>query len=371
MVVAITRPTRVIVSKSAVKHNLDATRDASHAKFMWLAVKSNAYGFGIIPMSQAAVEAGVDGLAVAILDEALAIRQAGITVPILVLGITPPGYAKLAAEYDVILTVADQNWLTQAHDELAGVENPLQINIAVDTGMNRIGFTDREQLADALDYARNQVGIFDDLGIMTHFAESDSPKVDYFHKQVDRWHELTDGLELPRMVHLANSAAALYHADEIPTDVIRAGTIAYGIEPSQGELRDASYVEPVLTLETELNFVKQCHEGDGVSYGHTYYTSEGEWIGTIPLGYGDGLSRKIQGFDVIIEGERCPLIGKPAMDQMMVALSHAFPVGTKVTVIGKNHGQENTLEDVGAHVGVTPWEVSIHLQERLTRVLGK
>lgn len=369
MVVAVTRPTRIIVSKSAVKHNLDETRKAANADFMWLAVKSNAYGFGLIPMSQAAVEAGVDGLAVAILDEALAIRQAGITIPILVLGITPAEYAPLAAEYDVMLTVANQTWLDQATTTLAKSDKALQINFGVDTGMNRIGFTDREALANALAFADNQK-VFDVVGIMTHFAESDSSHVDYFHGQIARWHELTDGLPLPRMVHLANSAAALYHADEIPTEVIRAGTIAYGIEPSQGELRDRSYVEPVLTLETELNFVKQCHEGDGVSYGHTYYTSENEWIGTIPLGYGDGLSRKVQGFEVIIEGERCPLIGKPAMDQMMVALPHEFPVGTKVTVIGKNNGLENTLEDIGAHVGITPWEVGIHLQERITRVLG-
>jgi alanine racemase len=368
MVEAITRPTRLLISQAAVTKNVAAVREMSKAKTVFQAVKANAYGFGLIPFSTAAVRGGVDGLAVAVLDEALALREAGITVPILVLGIVLPQYAGLMADNDIIATVSSVDWLENAQGYLTE-SAPLLVSIAVDTGMGRIGFREREELQAAIDFIHRNASDYVYEGLMTHFSEGDSLKVDYFHKQLDRWHELTDGLEMPPMVHLANSGAALYHPDEIPTDVIRAGTVTYGIEPSLGEVMADDYLAPVMTLESEIVFVKQMHEGDGISYGHIYYASEGEWIGTVPVGYGDGLTRDLTGYKVLVDGQEAPIVGKLAMDQLMISLPHEMSVGTKVTFIGKNGNQEKTLDDMAAHTGLAPWVITTALQERLHRMI--
>jgi len=107
----------------------------------------------------------------------------------------------------------------------------------------------------------------------------------------------------------------------------------------------------------------------GISYGHTYYTHEGEWVGTLPIGYADGLPRPIQGFEVLVNGKKAPIIGQIAMDQMMISLPEELPVGTVVTIIGKQGQYENTIEDVAQHVGLAPWVVVTGLQDRLMRVL--
>jgi alanine racemase len=368
MVEAITRPTRLLISQQAVSHNIAAVRKMSGAKTVFQAVKANAYGFGLIPFSQAAIAAGVDGLAVAVLDEALALRDAGITVPILILGIVLPQYAGLIADNDIIATVSSVDWLAAAQPVLTE-SKPLKVSLAVDTGMGRIGFRERGELEAAITALHADPADFIYHGLMTHFSEGDSLKVDYFHKQLTKWHEMTQGLEMPPMVHLANSGATMYHGDEVPMDVVRIGTVTYGIEPSLGEVIPDDYLKPVMTLESELIFVKQMHEGDGISYGHIYYAGEGEWIGTVPVGYGDGLTRDLTGYKVLVNGVEAPIVGKLAMDQLMVSLPGPLPVGTKVTFLGRNGDREKTLDDMAAHTGMAPWEITTALQDRLHRLV--
>jgi alanine racemase len=366
--IATHRPTRLLISKEAVAHNIKETRDAAHAKTVFLAVKANAYGFGLLEVSQAAIDGGADGLAVAVIDEALTLREAGFTCPILIMSLIQPEYAGLAAAHSLITTVASLDWLKQAQPYL-NADIPLRVSVAVDTGMGRIGYRDRGEIDASLDFMHANPRQFDYYGLMTHFSQADSAQVDYFHKQLARWHELTDTLEKPVMVHVANSGASMYHADEIPHDVIRAGTSVYGIEPSLGELRPANYLQQIERLETELVFVKQMHDGDGISYGHIYTAHEGEWIGTLALGYGDGLLRKLTGFHVLVNGQECQIVGKLAMDAMMIRLPGPMPLGTKVTVLGQDGDKRITLDDWAEYVGIAPWELSIIFQDRLKREL--
>jgi alanine racemase len=366
--IAIHRPTRLLISQAALAHNLEETRKASHCHFMFLAVKANAYGFGLTEVGRGALNGGADGLAVAVIDEAIALRQAGITAPILIMSLVQPEYAQLCIDNDCIATVASLDWLQRALPYLKG-NQPLRVSVAVDTGMGRIGYRDRSEIDASLAFMKAHATAFTYYGLMTHFSQSDSEKVAYFHKQLARWHELTNTLEKPAMVHVANSGAAMYHADEIPTDVIRAGTVAYGIEPSLGELRPANYLQQIERLETELIFVKQMHAGDGISYAHIYEAKEGEWIGTIPLGYGDGLTRRLTGFKVLINGQECQIVGKLAMDAMMIRLPGPLPLGTKVTVLGRDGDKQITLDDWADYVGTAPWELSINFTERLAREL--
>jgi len=368
MVEAITRPTRIEISKSALKNNVDVVKKTSGADKIYLAVKSNAYGLGLILTAKAAVAGGVYGLAVAIIDEALALRHERITAPILILGISSAEYSELMAVQHIMATVVSLNWLKEAATYLSG-EQRLHVTLGVDTGMGRIGFRDRQSLAEAIAYVQVHSDIFDYVGVCTHFAESDSSNTDYFYKQLKRWHDITDGLPEPEFYHVANSGAAMYHADEVPHEVIRVGTVLYGIEPSRGELADGKDLKAVMSLRSEMNFVKLLPAGEGISYSHKYTTTGNEWIGTVPIGYGDGWLRKLTGFNVIVDGHYAPIVGQVAMDQLMIKLPHEYPVGTTVTFIGRDGDLENTIEDVAQHAGLAPWEITTGLQERLHRVL--
>ncbi|WP_275936582.1 alanine racemase C-terminal domain-containing protein, partial [Fructobacillus ficulneus] len=156
---------------------------------------------------------------------------------------------------------------------------------------------------------------------------------------------------------------------KVPTEVIRAGTSVYGVEPSAGVLRPDDYLAPVLTLESEVVMIKQLPAGAAVSYGATYHTTKDQWIATLPIGYGDGLPRELKGYEVIVNGKKAPIVGQLAMDQLMIAVDEPVPVGTTVTFVGQNGDQENTIWQFSEYAGIDPWEATIRFQDRLARYL--
>ncbi|MEE6715101.1 alanine racemase [Schleiferilactobacillus harbinensis] len=368
MVVAQHRPTRLLISQQAIAHNLAVVRQVSGCRTIFMAVKDNAYGFGLLPVSRAVLAGGAQGLAVAVLDEALVLRTAGIKAPILIMSLLDAQYAQACADQQVIVTVASLAWLQKAQHNLTGTA-PLLVSLGLDTGMGRIGYRDRAEIEESIRFLQQHPTQFTYQGLMTHFADSDTVETDYFHRQVRRWHALTDGLPQPPMVHVANSGAAMYHAAEVPTDIIRIGTVVYGMEPSEGTMRPDNYLDQIERLESELIMVKHVPAGEGLSYGHTYVTPTAEWVGTIPIGYGDGLSRKLKGFPVLIQGKKCPIIGNLTMDALMVRLPGPLPVHTPVTLLGQDGDQRLTLTDMAQHTGIAPWELSIRFAERLPRKL--
>ncbi|WP_040535286.1 alanine racemase [Schleiferilactobacillus shenzhenensis] len=369
MVVARHRPTRLLISQKAITHNIAVVQKAAQARFIFAAVKDNAYGFGLLPVSQAALHGGAQGLAVAVVDDGLALREAGITAPILIMSLISATDARLCAEQHFIVTVASLSWLQEAAAYLADTPAPLLVSLAVDTGMARIGTRDRAELAASIQYLQERPAQFTYQGLMTHFADSDIVATDYFHRQVARWHTLTDGLPEPPMVHVANSGAAIYHAAEVPTDVVRIGTALYGLEPSEGTVRPDDYLAQIERLESELIMVKKVPAGEGVSYGHTYMTDTDQWIGTVPIGYGDGLNIKLRGFSVLINGQPCPIVGKLTMDAMMVRLPGPLPVHTPVTILGQDGDRRITLADMAKFTGIAAWDLSIQFSDRLPRLL--
>lgn len=369
MVEAIHRPTRLEFSKSALAYNVQYVKKVSGAKLLWLAVKSNAYGHGLLLVSKLAKQAGIDGLAVAEIDEGIAIRKAGLNDFILILGPTDVADAPLAAKYGFLTTVPSLDWLKQA-DKLLG-DQCLAANLAVDTGMNRIGVRDRQALQDEIDYLKAHEDHFKYQGIYTHFASSDNADDRYFQKQKQRWYDMTKGFPMPEFVHVMNSGAAMYHADELPgcNNIARVGTVVYGVEPSEGELGPIDKLKAVFQLKSALNFVKKIPAGEGISYGSKFVTDKDSWIGTIPIGYGDGWLAEYQDFSLLIDGQRCRQIGQVAMDQMMVLLPKEYPIGTEVTLIGKDGSEENTLYDLHKHSGVPPWKITVAFSDRLKRIV--
>lgn len=370
MAIGIHRPTKITLDRDALVHNINVAKAPFADDInIFAVVKANAYGHGIREITQMAKQAGVTGFAVAILDEALEVRELGYEKePVLVLGITSIEYIVDAAINGISLTVGDLEWLKAAQPILDSEEiPPLRVHIAVDTGMGRIGVQTPADLKDMVKFLREHTREFNFEGMFTHFATADAPTTDYFETQVANWDAAIAAVNpLPKYVHAANSAATIWHPNAIQTNVLRLGAGMYGFNPSGTDL-DAPMLKPVLSLTTEVVFVKQLAKGKSVSYGATYHTSENEWIATLPIGYADGFLRRMQGYHVLVDGQPAEIIGRVTMDQMMIRLPKKYPVGTKVTIVGQSGDQQLSLVELATYANTIPYEIVTNLSTRIKR----
>lgn len=372
MVVTYHRPTRAIIHREALRENIKNEIDRLPAGVeLFAVVKADGYGHGAVATAQTALTVGATGFCVATLDEAIELREAGITEPILVLSVVFPSYLSLVIDYDLSITVATQDWLIEAQEvlnDLVETTKPIKIHLKADTGMGRIGFLTPQAVKEAADFIEASPNMIWE-GLFTHFATADEKDTSYWHKQADRFKEVVDELDhLPRYVHSSNSATALWHDQEMPGNMIRYGVSMYGLNPSGVELLAPYPLKPAMELVSELIQVKELPAGEGIGYGKTYDTPEKEWIGTVPIGYADGWLRKMQGFSLLVEGEYCEIIGRVCMDQLMIRLPREVKVGTKVTLIGENNGQSITMQDIADYLDTIHYEVSCLLSERVPRI---
>ncbi|WP_125583998.1 alanine racemase [Levilactobacillus cerevisiae] len=370
MVVGVHRPTQLVIDRQALRENIHTavTRLATGCE-LFMVVKANGYGHGATQVAQVAKDAGATGFCVAILDEALELRAAGFNEPILVLGVSDPADAPLMANQRISATVADQAWLTDAvaYLDLAKPAAPLQVHLGLDTGMGRIGFKTPATLQAAVAYL-NQQATLNFEGIFTHFSTADSPDDTYFKQQVATWKQLTGALtQLPRYVHVSNSATSLWHA-ECNINVVRFGVAGYGLNPSGTAVKEPYPLQPALSLVSELVHVKQVAAGESVGYGATYTASQSEWVGTVPIGYADGYERRLQGFHVLVNGQPCEIIGRICMDQLMVRLPTKYQRGTKVTLVGQDGDETISLQDVADYCGTIHYEIACGFTSRIPRV---
>jgi len=367
MLPSIHRPAYVEVDLAKLKKNLqNELNSVPEGTKVFAVVKANAYGHGLIKVAKMELEYGATGLCVATLDEGLELRDSGVEAPILVLGIVPVEYAKVAARANISLTVGSLDWLKVAVQLRT---TNLRVHLAVDSGMGRIGFQEKADLIEACNFLNEHKEAFIPEGLFTHFATADSPDEKYFEKQVKRFKEMQSDLPIKfTYVHCANSATALWH-QELATNVIRDGIALYGLNPSGTDITKLPYkLEPALSLYSELVFVKKVKAGESIGYGATYTSDKDEWIGTVPVGYADGWLRRMQGSEVLINGQRCQNVGRICMDQFMVRLPGELPVGTKVTLIGKDGDDEITATDAAQYAGTINYEILCCLNERLPRV---
>lgn len=364
------RKTTYQVDLGALRHNIQAQRAVLPAGSRILAVvKANAYGHGLVPVAQAALNAGAAGTCVAILDEALELRDNGIDALSLVLGITPVEYANVAAAAGVSLTVGSLDWLEEYH-HLAQANHwtkPLKVHLGIDTGMGRIGFTDIAEFKRAVNLLAEPEFEFE--GMFTHFATADSTDASYFEKQVARWQRFVDSLDtLPPYVHMANSATGMWHRECIMANTVRMGISMYGHNPSGYDIKENLGLQPVCTFQTTISFVKKLKAGESVSYGATYTAKEDEWLATLPVGYADGYPRSLTGFKVMIDGQFCPIAGRVCMDQMMIRLPKYYPVDTPVILMGKSGQLTLTPTDLAKQVGTINYEILTGIGNRVHRV---
>lgn len=363
------RPTQAIVDLAAIRANVRNLKDYLGSETAVIAVvKADGYGHGEVEVAQAAFEAGAEMVSVATPDEAIRLRMAGISGDILVMGPSPLVFAEKAAELGIILTVSSAEWLQSALDVSEKFMQQLKIHVKIDSGMGRIGLRDEGALRSLMSVVNSSKQVLLD-GIFTHFACADEENTENTEEQFIKFMRLVQTLsEKPRLVHASNSAASLLYP-EYALDAVRFGIGLYGIAPSEyvgGKL--PFRLERSLRIESELAYVKLLEVGNRISYGGTYVTSSAEWIGTIPIGYADGLRRGLRGQEVLIDGERMPIIGTICMDQCMVKLPRELAVGEKVVLIGRQDKEEVTMEEWAERLGTIPYEIAVSIAKRVPRI---
>lgn len=373
------RPTRAEIDLDALRGNFEELRRRQPADMKMLAcVKANAYGHGAVPVAKELERIGADYLSVAFLDEALELRKAGIKLPILVLGYTPPHGVRTAWEHDITLNVFSKEVL-EAIEALNPAEFPhkLKVHIKIDSGMGRVGLLPGDE---AVAFVRKamQAPQVEVEGLFTHYATADEEDKSYTLEQFRRFQGVVDALReheirIP-IIHTGNSAIAI-DMPELSVQMVRIGIALYGLYPSDEVRRDQVRLTPVLSLKTETVRVKTLPPHSAVSYGAKYVTGQEERIATLPIGYADGYSRMLNGkAQVLIRGRRVPVAGVICMDQCMVSLqalaeeAEEIQVGEEVVLIGRQAGEEITAGELASAMGTIHYELICMLAHRVPRV---
>ncbi len=356
------------IDLSAVEHNVKEIRQwVKPSAKLCAVVKADGYGHGAVPVARAVLAAGADCLAVAIVSEALELRQAGITVPILVLGYTPPEQAEIVIANDITQTVFSLE-VAQALSAAALEQNRIaKLHIKVDTGMGRVGIRPQES-GDFAAAVSALPHVFLE-GIYSHFAASDSNDKAFTLQQYRRFSAAVErvkarGIEIP-IRHIANSAAVL-DLPEMHLDMIRPGIILYGLWPSE-EVRHQLNLKPAMKLKAQVGFVKSVPAGTPISYGLAFYTQRASRIATLPVGYADGWSRSLANrAKVLVKGQRATVVGRVCMDQCMVDVTDVSGVaaGDEALLFG---GEELPVEEVARHMGTIHYEVICMIGKRVPR----
>ncbi|MFG6121396.1 MULTISPECIES: alanine racemase [Thalassobacillus] len=363
------RDSWVEINLDAIAHNIKQIRNhIPDNKKIYAVVKANAYGHGDVQVAKKALEAGANALAVSLLDEALRLRDQGITAPILVMGWIRSQDAPIAAANDISVTFFQKEWLQEVkHQDLP---RPLKLHLKWDSGMGRVGIRHHEELTELLTELDDER--FSLEGVFTHFATADEADFAYFEQQRSSYNDmrtlLKEKWQQPVVFHSSNSATSLRFPEQ-EEDMLRFGISLYGLYPSPVVKEERPIeLEPAFSLHSRLVHVKEVKKGDCISYGATYCAEEDEWIGTVPLGYADGWIRQLQGMDVLIDGKRMPIVGRICMDQFMVKLDRPYEVGEKVTLIGRQKNEEISMDEIAAYLHTINYEIPCIISARVPRI---
>ncbi|WP_035350502.1 alanine racemase [Fictibacillus gelatini] len=369
------RDTWAEIDLTCIEHNIRSIKAILTPKAHVMAVvKANGYGHGAVEVAKRALEAGASFLGVALLDEAISLREAGIKAPILVLGRVRPQDVAIASNYQISLTVFQSEWVREALEHLPS-DNRINVHIKLDTGMGRIGLREIEEVKQLIDLLMPNDKLIIE-GIFTHFATADELDSPLVEQQLTKFREMVGWLKEwgvePAFVHCANSAATL-RFPEAPFNLFRVGIAMYGLSPSP-ELKKVLPVslKEAFSLHSRLIHVKKIQAGDTVSYGATYTAKGEEWIGTIPIGYADGWMRRYaEGGHVIVGGVKVPIVGRICMDQCMVRLPYEMKIGELVTMIGRQGKEEITIDSLAKQIGTINYEIPCLITARVPRIYKK
>lgn len=362
------------ISLKNIRHNYEAIRSTLPEGCRFLGVvKADAYGHGALPVSMMLQEAGADYLAVSCLDEAMELRQGGITMPILILGHTPPKYTETLIDNNISQTISCYAKAVEYSEAAAKLGKELKIHIKLDTGMSRLGFLCsnghyEEGLQNVISACRLPGLIHE--GIYTHFAVSDEEGEEneaYTREQFNLFTSFIDDLGAKGDIHFeirhcANSGATLNYP-EMALDMVRPGLLLYGYGDIKGKLG----LKPCMRLVTTVSTIKIYEPGTSVSYGRRYVTDKKERMGVLAIGYADGLPRiSSNKCSYAVSGGFAPQRGSICMDMCMVDLSDLpqVDVGSEVEIFGET----NSIYKLSDAAGTIPYEILCAVSKRVPRV---
>lgn len=342
-------------------------------------IKADGYGHGAVELAKLYSELKCDFFAVSNLDEALELRDAGITEPMLILGYTPANRAKDLADYNISQAVYGLDYAKMLSEECVKANVSCKIHIKADTGMSRIGFMcqkferDENSIKEIKEACELQNLIPE--GIFTHFAVADECEdgKEYTDNQfkaflytVDKLKEMGVNFEL---THCSNSGAIIDHKDK-KLDMVRAGIILYGLAPSN-KLKDRLDLEPIMRLKTMVSYVKEIKKGTTVSYGRTFTADKDMKIATVPVGYADGYIRAFakDGY-MYIKGQKAKIIGRICMDQTILDVTDIenVQIGDVCVLFGNGRGGEPTPDDVALWGNTINYEIVCSVSKRVPRL---
>lgn len=364
------------IDLDAISRNIIAAKETlSKGTKIMAIIKADGYGHGAIPIAR---ELGclVDAYGVAIVEEGVELRNAGIDKPILILGYTAMEQINEVIAYDITQTVF-QYEVAKVMDEEAKRQGKIaKIHIKIDTGMGRIGFLPcKESIEEIIRISK--LKNIDIEGIYTHFACADMKDKTSANDQLTNFITFTNELEdagvKVRIKHASNSAG-IVDMNYANLDMVRCGITTYGIYPSEEVIKDNLKIQPALELKTHISFVKELDTGHGIGYGSTFITDKTMMIATVPVGYGDGYPRALSNKGrVLVHGKSAPIIGRVCMDQFMIDVSHIPGVmqGDEVTLIGKDGKEEVTVEEIGNLSYSFNYEVLCNVGKRIPRIYYK
>lgn len=376
-------PTRAEIDFAKLAFNVEQIRRHIHGEYpkrkikICGVVKANAYGHGLEAISRKLVDLGIDFLGVANYDEAIKLRKLIPNTPILVFGtlihskLEPARYVSILHKHNLTATVASFDTAKFLNDYSRRFKSRFKIHIEVDTGMRRIG----------LDYKRafrtiQQISALKHIeieGIFTHFAASEEKNKSFSRLQLKRFNKLLadlkkSGIEIP-IIHSANSGAVLDLKDSY-FNMVRPGLLLYGYYPGTG-VRNKIPLKPVMNLKSKVTFLKKIETGESVSYNRKYFAAKQEFIGSVPIGYGDGYQRKLTNkVKVSINKKLYRQIGAVTMDWIMVQLGKTYKIkiGDDVLLMGDDNGNRLGADKLAAICGTIPYEILCAVADRVERV---
>lgn len=356
-----------LIDLSAIKHNVELLKERSGTNLLAV-VKADAYGHGLIPVAKAALSAGATYLGVALLEEAVALREAGITAPILAWLVQPGSDFAQGIELDTEIAVASLAALQEI--SAAAKSKKARVHLEVDTGMSRGGFLNEWNLLTAEDLKAVEV-----VGIFSHFARADEPAEKQNSDQMERFNAAVAHLNslghASIMRHLSNSAATLKNG-AASFDMVRTGIAMYGLSPDVQTLGDSKSLglRPAMQLRAALYLVKDVAAGSPVGYGATQSTTVDTKLGVVAMGYADGIPRIARVAGVWCAGKRAPIIGRVSMDQFVVDLGADSKArsGDWVTVFGNGSHGEYTADDWGLASQSINYEIVTRIGPRVPRI---
>lgn len=364
------RPTCAEIDLPAIANNVRAIRERVRPAELMAVVKANGYGHGAIPVARAALEAGATWLGVALLEEGVALRENGITAPLLVFGGLFENQIDAYLAHDLQMTLYDARLAESISQRAIALNRVAHVHVKFDTGMGRVGVTS-EPIAFLQHVA--SLSNLSVLGLYTHLASSDEVDLAYAQAQLKRFREVvaaarTQGI-VPRWIHAANSGAIL-SMPEAHFNLVRAGVMLYGYYPS-AEVEKSVALQPAMRMVTRVLFLKKVSAGTFISYNRTFQAQRDSVLATLPIGYADGFLRRFSNnMHVLIRGHKCPVVGRVCMDQVIVDVTEVsdIAIGDEVVLMGRQGRAEVSIYDWCDKLQTIPYEVTCGISARVPRV---